>query len=100
MYLPLAVLLLALGAFTALVVARIKPGRQPQAKLDQLRGFGYVGAVGVGLVAVAVLILGLVARNPRLADGVALLGLFGYLAYQLAALVIITWPAARWPRRP
>ncbi len=45
------------------------------------------------------LILGLVIRNARLADGVALLGLFGYVAYQLAALVIITWPAGRWPRR-
>ena len=99
MYIALAVLLFALGAFAAVVVARVQPARHRQANLEQLRGFCYVGAIGVGLVAVAVLILGLVIRNARLADGVALLGLFGYVAYQLAALVIITWPAGRWPRR-
>lgn len=99
MYIALAVLLLALGAFTAVVVVRIRPDPHRQAHLEQLRGFCYVGAIGVGLVAVVVLILGQVMRNTQLADGVALLGLFGYVTYLLAALVIITWPAGRWPRR-
>ncbi len=98
MYLALAVLLLALGAFTTVVVGRIRPDPRRRPNLEQLRGFCFVGAIGVGLVAVAVLTLGLVLGNARLADGVALLGLFGYLAYQLATLVIITWPAGRWPR--
>lgn len=99
MFVTLAVLLLALGGFTALVVRRVRPDPQRGMDADQLRGFCYVGAVGVGAVGVAVVIVGLTAGNDRLAEGVALLGFFGYVLYTVAALVITTWPPDRWPRR-
>jgi hypothetical protein len=97
-YVVLAVLLVALGGFTAVVASRVRPD-PGRLRLEQLRGFCYVGAVAVGVLGVAVVILGWVTRDGRLAESVALLGFFGYLVYQLAALVIITWPAGRWPRR-
>ena len=104
----LALLLFALGGFTLLVATRVgrHRGRGPDGSdgssrfnQDQLRGFCYVGAAGAGVIALVVLVLALVTANRPLAEAVALLGFFGYLAYQLAALLIITWPAGRWPRR-
>ncbi len=101
----LALLLFALGGFTLVVATRIGPrrghgsDRSDGFNQDQLRGFCYVGAVGAAVIAMVVLVIAMVAVNRPLAEAVALLGFFGYLAYQLAALLIITWPAGRWPRR-
>ena len=103
----LALLLLALGGFTYWVATRVGRHRGHERdesdgsdgfSADRLRGFCYVGAVGAAVIAVVVLVLALVTANQPLAEGVALLGFFGYLAYSLAALLIITWPAGRWPR--
>ena len=101
----LALLLFVLGGFTLVVAIRVgRPRHHGVGGSDgfdqaQLRGFCYVGAVGATVVGVVVLVLALLTANRPLAEGVALLGFFGYLAYQLAALLIITWPAGRWPRK-
>jgi hypothetical protein len=91
----LALLLLVLGGFTAVVARRMRPG----ASTEQVRGFCYVGAVACLAVGVAAMIVGLLAGQGQLAEGIAMLGLFGYVVYLLAALTILTWPARHWPRR-
>ena len=89
----LALVLLALAAFTVIVVRRPATARGPRLDRDQLLGFTYVGAGGLSLVAVAVLVLGALSPTSARAESVAVLGLFGYLLYALAALAILLWPA-------
>ncbi len=103
----LAVVLLALAAFTVMVVRRSATARGPMLDRDQLLGFTYVGAGGLTLVAVAVLVLGALAPTSARAESVAVLGLFGYLLYSLVALAILLWPIRpragrrdRWHTRP
>jgi len=83
-YPVLAALLLALAGFTVLVVRR----RGPTVSEEAL-GFGYVGAAGLALLAVAVVVVGLLSRVPGRAEGLALLGFGAYVIYLLAAWVVV-----------
>jgi hypothetical protein len=99
----LAVILLAFAAFTVLVVrlrrpirATDEPNETPGAgvptgrvDLEQLRGFVYVGAGALALLALAVIAMGLFANRSGRAEGLAVLGFFGYAAYLVAAAVVL-----------
>ena len=103
MFWALAVILLAFAAFTVLVVrlrppvrakkdpseatARTNPPRRID--LEQLRGFVYVGAGALALLAIAVIAMGLFANRSGRAEGLAVLGFFGYAAYLVAATVVL-----------
>ena len=91
MYSALAVILLAFAGFTVLVMRRRQPGPAPDAlfDLDQLKGFVYVGAGALAGLAVAVVIVGLVAAPNGVAEGLAVLGFFGYLLYLVTAMVVL-----------
>jgi hypothetical protein len=93
----LAVILLAFAGFTVMVLARRRPTglRDPRFDLDQLKGFVYVGAVALAGLAVAVVIVGLVAAPNGVAEGLAVLGFFGYLLYLVAAAVVLFVAARR-----
>jgi hypothetical protein len=86
----LALILLAVAAFSAGVAWM--PRRAGAAEWivdrDQLRGFLYVGAGALLLLAIAVIIAGLVAARTGVAEALAVLGFFGYALYLLAAAVI------------
>ena len=49
----------------------------------------YVGAGALALLAVAVILMGLFANRTGRAEGLAVLGFFGYLAYLVAATVVL-----------
>jgi hypothetical protein len=99
----LAVILLAFAGFTVIVVRlrqpvratddsteltkRPSPGRHID--LEQLKGFVYVGAVALALLAIAVILMGLFANRSGRAEGLAVLGFFGYGAYLAAATVVL-----------
>jgi hypothetical protein len=99
----LAVILLAFAGFTVLVVRmrrQVRAADEPsdgtvaadhvrRIDLDQLRGFVYVGAVALALLAVAVIMMGLFANRSGRAEGLAVLGFFGYAAYLGAATVVL-----------
>lgn len=103
MFWALAVILLAFAAFTVLVVSLRRPVRaldhaheddgasNPPRRIDleQLRGFVYVGAGALTLLAIAVIAMGLFANQSGRAEGFAVLGLFGYAAYLVAATVVL-----------
>jgi hypothetical protein len=96
MYWALAMILLAFAGFTVLVVWRRQPSPVPDTyfDLDQLKGFVYVGAAALAALAVAVVVVGLVAAPNGVAEGLAVLGFFGYLLYLVVATVIL-YVAAR-----
>ncbi len=90
--------MLAFAGFTVIVVRLRRPVRatddsnqtaRRQIDLEQLRGFVYVGAAAVALLAVAVILLGLFANRNGRAEGLAVLGFFGYTAYLAAAAVVL-----------
>jgi hypothetical protein len=87
----LAVILLAFAGFTVLVLRRRQPTGvlDPRFDVDQLKGFVYVGAGALAGLAVAVVIVGLVAAPNGIAEGLAVLGFFGYLLYLVAAAVVL-----------
>jgi hypothetical protein len=99
----LAVILLAFAAFSVIVVRLGRPVRatdhvhddagagNPARRIDleQLRGFVYVGAGALALLAIAVIAMGLFANGSGRAEGLAVLGLFGYAAYLVAATVVL-----------
>jgi hypothetical protein len=98
----LAVILLAFAGFTVIVVRRpprsgaVEPGeananagQHRRIDLGQLRGFVYVGAGASALLALAVIVVGLVANENGRAEGLAVLGLFGYAAYLGAATMVL-----------
>jgi preprotein translocase subunit Sss1 len=87
-----ALLLLALAGCTVLVVRR-----RGAAISEEALGFAVIGAVGLGLVAVAVLVVGRLSVVPGRAEGLALLGLGGFVIYLLAAWVVLRWASS--PRR-
>jgi hypothetical protein len=93
----LAVILLAFAGFTVLVLARRTPTGVPDPRfdVDQLKGFVYVGAVALTGLAVAVVVVGLVAGPNGIAEGLAVLGFFGYLLYLVAAAVVLFVAARR-----
>ena len=83
-----ALLLLALAGFTLLVVRRFGVEASEEAL-----AFAYIGAAGITLVAVAVVLLGLLSGTPGRAEGLALLGLAAFVIYVLAA-----WAVTRFVR--
>jgi hypothetical protein len=99
----LAVILLAFAGFTIIVVklrrplrpaedpsegmARANPARPVD--LEQLKGFVYVGAFALALLAVAVILMGLFANRSGRAEGLAVLGFFGYAAYLVAGALVL-----------
>lgn len=97
MYWALAVILLAFAGFTVLVLRRRKPSVVPDPRfdLDQLKGFVYVGAAVLVALAVAVVVVGLVAGANGIAEGLAVLGLFAYLLYLVAAFLVLFVAARR-----
>jgi hypothetical protein len=96
----LALILVALAIFPVVVVRRHRPRTGERLYLDQIRGFAYVGAAGLGVLAVAVVVVGVVSGHPGRADGLALLGCFGFVAYQAAAMLVVTATAQRAPSPP
>ena len=91
MFWALAVILLAFAGFTVLVLRRrqASPVPDPYFDLDQLKGFVYVGAAALAGLAVAVVIVGLLTARNGVAEGLAVLGFFGYLLYLVAATVVL-----------
>jgi hypothetical protein len=99
----LAVILLAFAGFTVIVVRLRRPVRATHEStdvsagsdlgrrldLEQLRGFVYVGAAALVLLAVAVILMGLFGNRTGRAEGLAVLGFFGYAAYLVAATVLL-----------
>jgi hypothetical protein len=99
----LAVILLAFAGFTVIVVGlrrRVAPADEPsetavsvdqerRIDLEQLKGFVYVGAGALALLAVAVILMGLFANRSGRAEGLAVLGFFGYAAYLATATVVL-----------
>ena len=91
MYPALALILLAFAGFTVLVLRRRQSTAVPDPRFDveNLKGFVYVGAGALAGLAVAVVIVGLVAAPNGIAEGLAVLGFFGYLLYLVAAAVVL-----------
>ncbi|HEY6812851.1 MAG TPA: hypothetical protein VI074_09170 [Propionibacteriaceae bacterium] len=101
MFWALAVILLAFASFTVIVVRLRRPTRATDSSgstdkpspgridLEQLKGFVYVGAAALALLAVAVILMGLFANRSGRAEGLAVLGFFGYAAYLVAATVVL-----------
>jgi hypothetical protein len=99
----LAMILLAFAGFTVIVVKLRRPVRAAddsneaattadlgrRIDLEQLRGFVYVGAGALALLAVGVVLMGLFANRTGRAEGLAVLGFFGYAAYLIAAIVVL-----------
>jgi hypothetical protein len=81
-----ALLLLALAGCTLLVVRR-----RGAAVSEEALGSAVIGAVGLGLLAIAVLVLGRLSTVPGRAEGLALLGLGAFVVYLLAAWVVLVW---------
>lgn len=90
MYPVFAVLLLALAGCTALVVRR-----RGAAVSEEALGFAVIGAAGLGLLAVAVLVVGRLSGVPGRAEGLALLGFGGFVVYLLAAWLVLRWVDSR-----
>ncbi len=103
MFWALALILLAFAGFTVIVVrlrrpasaadesaaATASPDVGRRIDIEQLRGFVYVGAGALALLAVAVILMGLFANRTGRAEGLAVLGFFGYLGYLVAATVVL-----------
>jgi hypothetical protein len=97
----LAVILLAFAGFTVVVVRLRRPTRAAdeagpmdgpspgRIDLEQLKGFVYVGAAALTLLALAVILMGLFANRSGRAEGLAVLGFFGYAAYLVAVTVLL-----------
>jgi hypothetical protein len=69
--------------------ARASAGQVRRIDLDQLRGFVYVGAAALALLAAAVILLGLFSNRSGRAEGLAVLGFFGYAAYLATATLVL-----------
>jgi hypothetical protein len=99
----LAVILLAFAGFTVIVVRLRRPvGAADQANdvtdrsstrrridIEQLKGFVYVGAAALAMLALAVILMGLFANRSGRAEGLAVLGFFAYVAYLGAAALVL-----------
>ena len=101
MFWALAVILLAFAGFTVVVVRLRRPTRAAdetgptdrpspgRIEVEQLKGFVYVGAAALTLLALAVILMGLFANRSGRAEGLAVLGFFGYAAYLVAVTVLL-----------
>jgi hypothetical protein len=97
----LAVILLAFAGFTVVVVRLRRPTRAAdetgstdrpspgRIDVEQLKGFVYVGAAALTLLALAVILMGLFANRTGRAEGLAVLGFFGYAVYLVAATALL-----------
>ena len=97
MFWALALILLAFAGFSVLVIRMRRPTSSPDARFDveQLKGFVYVGAGALVLLAVAVVIVGLVSGPNGRAEALAVLGFFGYALYLISAAVVLFVMARR-----
>jgi hypothetical protein len=100
------VLLLAVAVLTVQVFHVPRPGRVPGdrprgtdrqslglvAGAEPVRTFALVGAAGLTAVAVAVVVVGVLGRPDR-AEGLAVIGLFGYLVYLPLMVLLAGWLA-------
>ncbi|MCW2811763.1 MAG: hypothetical protein JWP61_2221 [Friedmanniella sp.] len=97
MFWSLAGVVLALAAFTVLLAGRTRfvapPG--PQVDRDQLRGFVWVGGAALAALALAVVVTGMLAPRSGRAEGLAVLGLFGYALYLTVAVLLVRHRARR-----
>lgn len=101
MFGPELLLVLALAVFTA-ALARARPGRRrrPAATgsglvdADGVRGFALIGAGALGLLALAVLVVGIIGR-PDQAEGLAVIGMFAYAAYLPLMVLLSGWLSRR-----
>lgn len=98
---PELVLVLALAVFTA-ALARTRPvtpsptprSRPGLVDPETIRGLALLGAGALGVLAVAVLTVGIVGRTD-LAEGLAVIGLFGYAAYLALVVPLSGWLSRR-----
>jgi hypothetical protein len=90
-YWALALILIAVSAFSAVVALLPRRADASGWTFDsvQLRGFLYVGAGAMALLAVAVIIVGLTRSHSGVAEALAVLGFFGYALYLGAAALIV-----------
>ena len=91
MFWALAAIMLVFAGFSVLVIAG-RPSPAPGSRgidRDQLKGFVYVGAGALALLAVAVIIIGLVRAPDGRAESLAVLGFFGYAAYLITATIVL-----------
>jgi hypothetical protein len=90
-YWALASILIAVAAFSAGVALLPRRAEASGWTFDavQLRGFLYVGAGAMVLLALAVIILGLTRSHSGVAEALAVLGFFGYALYLGAAALIV-----------
>ncbi len=95
MFWALTLILLAVAGFSVAVIHRPRPAdyrHDPRFDAEAFRGFVYVGAAVLVLVAVATVLLGLFDRGRGKAEAVAVLGFLGfglYLAVSAGALVLM-----------
>jgi hypothetical protein len=86
----LALILVAFAGFSVLVVRmRRPPATDVRFDVEQLKGFVYVGAAALVLLAIAVIIVGLVAGPSGRAEALAVLGFFGYGLYLGSAAAVL-----------
>ena len=97
MFWALALILLAFAGFSVLVIRMRRPAANPDARFDieQLKGFVYVGAGALVLLAVAVVVVGLVSGPTGRAEALAVLGFFGYALYLISAALVLFVMARR-----
>ena len=101
MFGPQLLLVLALAAFTA-AVARSLPGRRRRpvptspglVDPEAVRGLALIGAGTLGLLALAVLVVGVLGR-PDQAEGLAVIGLFAFMAYLPLTVLVSGWLSRR-----
>ena len=90
-YWALASILIAVATFSAGVALLPRRAAVRGWTFDsvQLRGFLYVGAGAMVLLALVVILLGLTRSNSGVAEALAVLGFFGYALYLGAAALIV-----------
>lgn len=114
MYPALALILVGLAAFTTVVVWRHdevekrqishkdpderRNGRWAGVDRERIRGFAYVGAGALVVLAVTVVAVG-IFRPEGSGEMLAVLGLFAYVAYVAAAFGVGWWQTRSQPRR-
>ena len=97
MFWALATILLAYAAFSTVIMAR-RPARttpSPSVDAEQVKGFVYVGAAALVLLAIAVVTLGLVSAGSGRAEGLTVLGFLGYALYMGAAAGVVWFMSRR-----
>jgi hypothetical protein len=95
-YPVLALLLVGIAVFTLVALGIGRAGRPgPSPLRDSLDGFAIVGASGLLITAVAVLVVGVVSDRGDRAELLAMVALFAYLVFVLAALTLTRYVGRR-----